>query len=179
MFDDVVYFVYLLKLLRTGLGREGTKLELYFVLLLGAVTVGAVIFLVPRIYRIRVIEVFLRQLIEIVIEARELASQRLQSYGAVHHLMMMIMIVIMMIMMHDLLPPVHHGLAGHPGVAPDPDKVQSLLPFGRLEEFPSRYSAFAQAMFDLYFKEMSPYRSAKTTTTFVILFESSWSMTSS
>ena len=137
-----------MKLLRTGLGREGTKLELYFVLLLGAVTVGAVIFLVPRIYRIRVIEVFLRQLIEIVIEAGELASERLQSYGAVHHLMrmiMMIMIVIMMIMMHHLLSPVHHGLAGHPGVAPDPDKVQSLLPFGCLEEFPSRNPAFEQS----------------------------------
>ena len=83
-----------------------------------------------------------------------------------------------MIMMHDLLPPVHHGLAGHPGVAPDPDEVQSLLPFGCLEEFPSRNPAF-EKIFDLYFKEMSPYRSAKTTTTFVILFESSWSMTSS
>ena len=90
-----------MKFLRSGLGGEGAKLELYFILLLGAVTVGAVILLIPRIYRVRVIEIFLRQLIEIVIETGELASERLQSYGPVHNLMIM-MTLIQTLMMRQI-----------------------------------------------------------------------------
>ena len=86
-----------MKFLRTGLRRKGAQLEINFILLLGAVAVGAVIFLVPGIYRIRVVEVFLCKLIEILIEVRKLTPERLQSDCAVYHLMM-IMVMMMMIL---------------------------------------------------------------------------------
>ena len=88
-----------MKFLRTGLRGEGAQLELNFILLLGAVAVGAVIFLIPGIYRIRVIEVFLCELIEILIEVRKLTPERLQSDCAVYHLMMIMVIMMMMIIM--------------------------------------------------------------------------------
>ena len=109
-------FFYLLKFLRASLRRERAQFELHFILLLRAVAVGAVIFLVPRIYRVRVVEVFLCELIEIVIKAGELSSKRLQSDGAVYDLKMMIMNNddnddVNDVNDHDLLPPVDHGLA--------------------------------------------------------------------
>ena len=94
----------LLKFLRTGLGGEGAQLELNFILLLGAVAVGAVIFLVPGIYRIRVVEVFLSELIEVVIEAWELTPEWLESDGAMYHLKIQIMMMIMIKMSTSSLP---------------------------------------------------------------------------
>ena len=99
MGDKRVMFFYLLKFLRASLRRERAQFELHFILLLRAVAVGAVIFLVPRIYRVRVVEVFLCELIEIVIKAGELSSKRLQSDGAVYDLKMMIMMMMMLMML--------------------------------------------------------------------------------
>ena len=86
--------MYLLKFLRTSFRGKRAQLELYFIIFLGAVTVGAVIFLIPRIYRIRIIKVFLRELTEIVIETRKQAPEGLQSDGSVHDLLSMVLMVI-------------------------------------------------------------------------------------